>query len=339
MAALRAVISSSQDPRVNLALEESLFAARTGEERLLFLYSNNTSVIIGRNQNPWFECRLPLLAERGIPLYRRLSGGGTVFHDPGNVNFSYMTPRRQFERTTATSRVVSALTALGIPAYLNDRNDICVAGRKCSGSAYRITSSGAYHHGTLLVNADLSTLKGVLFHSPMITEAMGTASVSSPVTNLIEHRDSLDSDTVRQRIISAFAGELACEAEHVDAPDDSDPLYAVFSAIHEQLSSYAWTFGKTPKFTISVPLAASNTKSTLLLNIEKGHIRSLAMQGGGSTGILHEIEPVLCRVPLDMEQLRDRLERAGNRTVSRQADRCIRELLEKLPEIVPQRAR
>ncbi len=331
MAALRAVISSSKDPRINLALEESLFAARRRDERLLFLYSNSSSVIIGRNQNPWLECRLPLLAARGIPLYRRLSGGGTVFHDPGNVNFSYMTPRRQFERTTATSHVVRALKALGIPAYLNDRNDIFVAGKKCSGSAYRITSSGAYHHGTLLVNADLSTLRGVLHHSQLITDAAGTASVSSPVTNLIEHRDSLETEAVRQQIIATFAGE----PETMAAPADSDPIFAVFSAIHDQLSTYAWTYGKTPKFTISIPCASSPSPSTLLLHIEKGQIRSLGMSEEHFPGFLHELEPALCGIPLTMEHLRDSLDSARKRTFSRQADRCLRLLLERLPELLP----
>ena len=157
-------ISKIVDPGINLAFEEYLF--RHSVPNILFLYRNSNCVIIGRNQNPWTETNINLLNSLHIPLIRRKSGGGTVFHDLGNTNYCCMMPRNDFKRSIAANMVTNALLNLDIPAQVNHRFDIVIDQKKISGSAYKIANSKSYHHGTMLIDTDLRNLKNLL--KPMV---------------------------------------------------------------------------------------------------------------------------------------------------------------------------
>jgi lipoate---protein ligase len=198
-------ISHHHDPYTNLSIEHYLLQNSHADSRILFLYSNSRSVVIGRNQNPWLEANLDKAygathakfghrtTETQISFVRRRSGGGTVYHDPGNLNYSIICPPAEFTRDKHAVMVASALRSLGVKgARVNERHDIVVdrSGRtdhtvKVSGSAYKLTRQRALHHGTLLLNADLSDAKKYL-RSPALEyiKARGVESVRSLIGNV-----------------------------------------------------------------------------------------------------------------------------------------------------------
>ncbi|KAH9459022.1 hypothetical protein Pst134EA_019172 [Puccinia striiformis f. sp. tritici] len=170
--------SSSLDPYLNLSIEEYLFRNVNLNNPILFIYRNRKSVIIGRNQNPWQETNLEELKQQDIRIVRRRSGGGTVYHDEGNTNYSIMMTRESFDRSTNTRIVSQAIQEMGIP--------------KVSGSAFRITSKRAYHHGTMLIDSNLENLRGALRPTPNINivDSKAVGSVRSPVTSLIKNSNT-----------------------------------------------------------------------------------------------------------------------------------------------------
>ena len=183
-------ISKETCPWINLAIEQFIFEHSTHYKCLL--WRNDPCVVIGRNQNPFVECHLSLLKKHQIPLVRRKSGGGTVFHDLGNTNYSIIMPQESFNRRSTSLILKKALHSLDIPADINERFDVTVDGLKVSGSAYRLTRKNAYHHGTMLIDSDLIQLSKFL-HSPIqgIT-GKGVTSVRSQVTRLREYSYTID---------------------------------------------------------------------------------------------------------------------------------------------------
>lgn len=197
------------DARRNLALEEYVLRhAPAGEDCLLF-YVNAPAVIIGRNQNTVEEIDPAVVAERGVTVVRRLSGGGAVYHDGGNLNFSFHTPHAadRFNRYEAfLGPVLEALRALGIPAELGGRNDVTVGGRKVSGNAQFTTTRRMFSHGTLLVDADLDAVSAVLRPRPGKVESKGVKSVRARVANLAEFAPGLTVGRLRALILERLFG-------------------------------------------------------------------------------------------------------------------------------------
>ncbi len=183
-------MSTWRCPYLNLAFEDYIFRKGSPHSTQLLFYSNCPSVIIGRNQNPWKEANLHLLAKNGVDLVRRRSGGGTVFHDDGNLNFCVFMPRERFQRDTYAQMVANALHTIGQnTARVNERHDLVINVdgqlRKVSGSAYKITRERAYHHGTLLCSSELTSVKKYLSSTVAANIlAKGVESVRSEVANL-----------------------------------------------------------------------------------------------------------------------------------------------------------
>ena len=146
------------DPWLNLSVEEQLLNSVKPGQFILYLWQNHNTVVIGKNQNAWRECKTELLENEGGKLARRLSGGGAVFHDIGNLNFTFVVDRENYDLTKQVSVILNAVNSLGINAEMNGRNDLTVDKRKFSGNAFCFRKHGAYHHGTVLVNADMSKM-------------------------------------------------------------------------------------------------------------------------------------------------------------------------------------
>ena len=245
---LSLLTTQSTDPRHNLALEAALLhQVRPGEE-ILYLWQNQRTVVIGRNQWAANECRIQALEADGGQLVRRLSGGGAVYHDLGNLNFTFLTCRRDYDVARQTEVILQAVRALGIPAEKNGRNDLTVDGQKFSGHAYYQTGDQCYHHGTLMVSVDLAPLERYLNVSPLKLQAKGVASVRARVGNLADFCPGLTIPRLRQALVEAF-GQVYGLPVHTMAEGEVDrQTLARFQA---QFSDPAWIYGDSRPLAIS----------------------------------------------------------------------------------------
>lgn len=252
MTTLRLLISDSYDPWFNLAVEECIFRQMSPTQRVLFLWRNNDTVVIGRAQNPWKECNTRRMSEDGVKLARRSSGGGAVFHDLGNTCFTFMAGKPEYDKSISTGIILDALHSLGLTAGASGRNDLVVTTtdgeRKVSGSAYRETKDRGFHHGTLLLNADLSRLANYLHPDPKKLQAKGITSVRSRVANLVELMPDITHEQICDAVTESFFkhyGERV-EAEHISPRYEPD--MPNFSEQFLKQSSWEWNFGQAPAF-------------------------------------------------------------------------------------------
>lgn len=273
------VRSASDDVFANLALEDYLFQRLKPGERRLFLWRNRDAVVLGRYQNPWLECDLAALRADGVDLARRQSGGGTVWHDPGNLCFTFFGPPDEFDRRENIQTVIRALASLGIAAETNDRLDLLLGGKKISGSAFRQTAAASFHHGTLLIRADLARLARYLRGDVGLTRSKGIKSVRSPVANLADEYPECGPEDVEQALAAAFLGGRPV-IEAIDPERDLPP--ADFAPRRERLCSREWVLGASPPFQRRWPLRIDGQEGVVLvLNVEGGRIRGAEMEGGG----------------------------------------------------------
>lgn len=192
------------DPYVNLATEKLLMDTTAATECTLYLWQNENTVVIGHNQNAWAECRTTLLEQEGGYLARRLSGGGAVFHDLGNLNFTFLVARENYDLDKQLRVIEKACALAGIPVERSGRNDLLAQGRKFSGNAFYNNKAHAYHHGTLLIRADMDKLQRYLSPSKAKLESKGVASVRSRVVNLQELAPELTVDIMADLMVKAF---------------------------------------------------------------------------------------------------------------------------------------
>lgn len=195
------------DPYENLAVEQYLLENLKDGEGILYLWQNKNTVVIGKNQNAWAECRVSLLEEEGGRVARRLSGGGAVFHDLGNLNFTFIFNDADYDLDKQLSVIVKACALAGIAAEKSGRNDLLAEGRKFSGNAFYHSKGRSYHHGTLLISSDMDKLQRYLSPPKAKLEAKGVSSVRSRVVNLSELSRTLTCETMRDHMKQAF-GEV-----------------------------------------------------------------------------------------------------------------------------------
>jgi lipoate-protein ligase A len=276
MTSLRLLISDSYDPWFNLAVEECIFRQMPATQRVLFLWRNADTVVIGRAQNPWKECNTRRMEEDNVRLARRSSGGGAVFHDLGNTCFTFMAGKPEYDKSVSTAIVVNALNSLGINAAASGRNDLEVntpeGPRKVSGSAYKETLDRGFHHGTLLLNADLSRLANYLNPDEKKLQAKGITSVRGRVTNLGEIHPGLTHEQICDAVRESFFdyyGERT-EAEHISP--DALPDLPGFAETFARQSSWEWNFGQAPAFSHLLDQRFTWGGVELHFDVEKGHI-------------------------------------------------------------------
>ncbi|KAJ4261680.1 hypothetical protein NW762_007118 [Fusarium torreyae] len=259
--------SKSRNPFLNLSVEHHLLQKTPPDSTILFIYTNDPCIVFGRNQNPWMEVNLRRLAQiRDSPasvgwtdgpvqLVRRRSGGGAVFHDEGNVNFSVICPPAVFDRNKHAEMVVRALSSLGKPnTRVNERHDIVmdiaddpIGTYKISGSAYKLTRLRSLHHGTCLLRSpNLTNISGML-RSPAepFIKTRGVDSVRSPVRNV-----GVDNVAFEAAVVEQFAhmyGDFQVREEISDKVLGMD----IISKGYDELQSRDWIYGQTPRFTFS----------------------------------------------------------------------------------------
>ena len=252
MTKLRVLVSNTHNPWFNLATEAWIFREMDPEAQTLFLWRNQETVVIGRNQNPWSECNLAKMEADGVLLARRTSGGGAVFHDLGNTCFTFLSPRAGYDRSMNMRIVLRALKRFGITAEASGRNDIVVpmedGPRKVSGSAFRESRDRAFHHGTLLINADLTRLANYLTPHPKKLASKGRASVRARVMNLAELASELVHEPLAEALIEEFFAEHDARAEIEVLDPERIQNEAALKESFEKYSSWDWRFGHAPSF-------------------------------------------------------------------------------------------
>ncbi|RKF80096.1 putative lipoate-protein ligase A [Golovinomyces cichoracearum] len=253
-------ISQSLDPYLNLSIEHYLLKRSPPESIILFLYINQPSIIIGRNQNPWNEIHMALLREKpqDVKVVRRRSGGGTVFHDAGNVNYCVINPTHSFNRDRHAEMVVQALKQLGVPKVrVNERHDIVIdriepnetseKPYKVSGSAYKLTRSRSLHHGTCLLSSPHLKIISQYLDAPAKTliKARGVASVSSQIMNV-----GISNLDFQAAVIHQFCS-MYSTVKPLLVDNDLEKIPEIADGLAE-LKSSDWIYCQTPQFTCTI---------------------------------------------------------------------------------------
>ena len=245
-------ISRNHDPHMNLAMEEYIFDSLSAEDHALLLYKNNPCVVLGKHQNPWRETSLRMLKATGTPLVRRISGGGAVYHDLGNLNFSFISAKKQHSRRENLQIVQDGLRALGIDSEATEGYDLYAYGRKFSGNSFCFRREKVLHHGTILLDADMNNMRRFLTPEDL---AIATHAVKSRPAHTVSlktmHPLVTDSDVV-QAITMRFLGKD-------DNPIATMPVEAAENQTTADLAlrnkTWDWIYGRTPSFTCEIPVA------------------------------------------------------------------------------------
>lgn len=241
-------INDSDNPHETLALEEYMLEHIRPGEIILYLYTHKNSVIIGKNQNAWVECRHELLQNEQGTLARRISGGGAVFHDTGNLNFSFVTDKNEYDLKRQLSVILSAVQAFGIQAEFSGRNDILADGKKFSGNAFCHRKNGSFHHGTILINVDKANLTRYLQVSGEKIESKGIASVRARICNLTDFNSEITNEKMTAELIRSFSAEYGRPKEYIY----TKVARAQVEKIAVRNAQWEWLFGNTPRFDITI---------------------------------------------------------------------------------------
>lgn len=240
--------TGSCDPHYNLAFEEYILQHRTRGDYLL-LWQNDNTIVIGQNQNAEEEINQAFVNEHNITVARRTTGGGAVYHDMGNLNYSFITDVDNAERMTMerfTKPIVTALTALGLDAEAAGRNDILVSGRKVSGTAQRLVHNRILHHGTLLFDANPAFVAGALNVDPTKFQSKSAKSVRSRIGNV---RDFLPTDMTLEAFWTYLKDALSADTlEQIELSPEE--LAEVDKLRAEKYHTWEWTYGKSPRYDV-----------------------------------------------------------------------------------------
>ncbi len=260
--------SPSHDAHRNMATDE-FFLSRLGpEDFLLLFYINKDAVIIGKNQNAWKECNLSAMEEDGVLLARRVSGGGAVFHDENNLNFSFVAGEKRYNLEAQKQLILDTVRSMGIPAEYTGRNDITVHGKKFSGNAFCRRGNVLLHHGTLLIRSDLSRLQKYLNVSPSKIQSKGIASVRARVCNLCEFDPSLTVEEVARYLRAVYARSYGQHTDFLFSDADNKAL----RELYEKHRSWNWRLGSAPKFDIQIENRFPWGNIELYLSLKNGKI-------------------------------------------------------------------
>lgn len=262
--------SDSFDPTYNLALEEFLTKNVVEDDIILYLWQNERTVVIGKNQNYWSEVNAPAAEADCVTVVRRLSGGGAVFHDLGNLNFTFILRKENYDVQRQLSVIIDALGNLGIKAEKTGRNDIEADGRKFSGNAFFKSSAGWYHHGTLMVDVDKEKLGKYLNVSTSKLQSKGVKSVKARVVNLKELREDITIEMLCDELYNAFGRIYGCDPIKKD-PEEID--WAEVENLQERYSSWEWTKGRKIPFTVQIEKRFAWGNIDLQMNVEGGIIK------------------------------------------------------------------
>lgn len=300
--------TGSLDPCYNLAFEETVLRRRTTDSCLI-LWQNDNAIVVGQNQNTEAEINRAFAEAHQIRVVRRITGGGAVYHDLGNLNYSFITDAGDAAALTMerfTRPVVEALRSLGVRAEASGRNDILVEGRKVSGTAQRVAAGRILHHGTLLFSSDPGMVAGALRVDPAKFQSKSTKSVRSRIGNIRDFlpRD-MDIQAFWQRVREALAGAGATPG--VLTPEE---LAAVEELKRAKYDTWEWNFGRSPKYDMTNRRRFEGGGLEVRLSVKEGRVTAIRFYGDFlSVSPLDELTAALVGCPFRREAAADVLAR------------------------------
>lgn len=271
---------SGKDPYFNVAAEEYLL--KTINSDCFMLWQNDPSIIVGKHQNALAEINLPFILDRKIPVIRRISGGGTVYHDHGNINFSYIKTGdsdKLVDFRKFLDPIIDALNHLGIPAKFEGKNDLRVNGLKISGNAEHVYKNKVLHHGTLLFSSDLKILNQVFTCNPEKFNDRSVKSVRSEVVNI--------SDLLKKPLsVNQFKKKITDHVKKISGKADtvglmSGDITEINRLVDEKYSTWQWNFGYSPPYIFRNEVKMNNDTFNIELHVKDGLINNPAIKING----------------------------------------------------------
>ena len=269
---MKIIISKSNNPYYNLSLEEVILKDETLRDSYLYIYQNHKTIVVGRNQNIYEEINSEYINENKINLVRRVSGGGSVYHDDGNVNFSFITDKKRNSYVEFLEPIIEFLKTLGLDAKFHGKNDVHANGFKISGNAQYIFKDRMFHHGTLLFDSELSVLSKALKPNKLKLESKSLKSIRQRVSNI---RPLLENDMTTPEFVKSlidFFGEENLLDFDTYKTDEVKALMNV-------RKSEDWIFGKNPSFDVELEKRFAGGGMKVQLNITENKIKDIAIIG------------------------------------------------------------
>lgn len=271
------IYNEKTNPYFNLAMEEYLL--KNFDEDMFILWRNEPSIIVGKNQNTLSEINLEYIKEHSIPVVRRQSGGGAVFHDLGNINFTFIACNNNsfsdFRRFTQP--IIDLLNTLDINAEFSGRNDLLIDGKKFSGNAQYNYKNKVMHHGTLLFSSEITNLSNALKVKPIKFEGKGVKSVKSRVTNINDHlKQPMDILEFKDSIMEYLSKTDTSNTYYSLSEKDIDGINRLSE---EKYKTWEWNFGNSPEYALSSELKYTGGNVEFNINVEKGIIKKIKFFG------------------------------------------------------------
>lgn len=306
-------VSTSGDGWRNLAVDEYFLDTLGPDDMMLYFYVNKNAVIIGQGQNPWAECRLAEMDRDGVQLVRRITGGGAVFHDEGNLNFSFIAGEGRYDLERQFGLILNAVRALGIPCEFSGRNDLLADGRKFSGNAFCKRGAIRQHHGTLLISADMTRLQNYLNVDPRKLKPKGVKSVKSRVCNLNEFVPELRRDDMLEALKRAYAAEYGDYTELQTSQLDE----AAIAPYYEKQKSDAWRLGVTPRFDLEIENRFPWGGLQMLLTLRHGEVSDISVYSDANDAELPgRVRAALLGTKFGSQPLAEALRAAGGQDMN-----------------------
>lgn len=301
ISSLKTFVSDSFDPYYNLATEEFLTFSVGANECILYLWQNRNTVVIGKNQNAYRECNVTKLEEDGGHLARRLSGGGAVYHDDGNLNFTFCVRKDNYDLKKQLSVIVEAVNSFGVKAMLTGRNDITVDEKKFSGNAYYESGEYAYHHGCIMINANKENLSSYLNVSEAKLKSKGVSSVKSRVMNLSEASSAITVQSLKNALMVAFTKVYGYDYDMITLSEGDK---AKIDELRNKYASEEWRFGQKIPFTQTIENRFSFGEVQLHLDVNEGRINAVRVNTDAmDTSISEKTEEALTGAMYRKEEL------------------------------------
>lgn len=266
--------SRQTEPYENLAVEEYLLNHCKENQCILYLWQNKRTIVIGRNQNAWKECLVEKLENEGGHLVRRLSGGGAVYHDTENLNFTFLVRKENYDLDRQLEVILRAVKKLGVHAEKSGRNDILAEGKKFSGNAFYEQAGHCYHHGTLMVNVDIGDLSKYLTVSKEKLQSKGVDSVKSRVTNLKEFALDITVDALKEKLVEAFEEVYGLKTKQIET---EDLAHEEIEESRKRFASWDWILGKKIDFQHELSNRFSWGQFTMQVKVNCGKIEDVVI--------------------------------------------------------------